>query len=1231
VGISQAAQKAARAASNAASLTPRQVLAAKMTPQSRALRLRQLQELLTGAGPEGMELRASIAAENRAAAQARAAAREAQAGPVLQEMRARQAGVGEDIPRPRPASPASPVPAAEPDIPGPYPVTMDRAREIFRKVQEEGQDSLAVEDLILIEDLQEGRAVLTNTVTADASPDLTATADATPLDGNLEQSAVEIGEGPDVPRQATNPNLRKGRTKRETKVERLRNLIDQYAGDGASQEAAKPQFVRGVQKSIDALTPEERADLIASYGDDRVARRRLNLIAEMAGDFRRDPNARAAQQVAEAADERAASGTPRSPRTSFMEGVGPGLPSIASRFNELPPSIRAEIVEKLSPEARAILAQDADGASVSPEAVDALMTPVNSGDDLVQELNTLIADPYHNVETADTLRSLVRELPADQRAAAIAAVRRRSAIEAELRNAVQQADPAPQAAASAGQPSLRRPGAMSPEVATNAAVEPPTWLDDELGAMRQAEAAQTQARNAPGMDMDKRLRLHYGDEAVDYLTQQQAAVEALPDSQQKTDALAQLKRVRTNAIRKLPLWLKGEDDMLGAFEPRVDPNAPGFQDTNVGQRRHYDDAVIAFAGGSRPRGAERLNRASDSLSPADRATLADEVVDEFGDDAAAMLPDSGEVSGADLRANNPGGGGRVRGGRLSNERLMGAGQYLFGGRNPLSYGMTAEQVADEILSKGPYQIGTADYDMAREGIVRNIEQFYGGESADDLSNAPAMTSQVSPGEERQFQPGLITTNRITTDSDGNPAYMSEADLPPPARQELIESQVETRVPGRANPWSGVEEYDQRRVEVVRARIAHDRAVRAVAKAENAKNYDPAAVQAARQAARQSADELGAAESAFAQVDSADASRPGLTYNDMANSVSLFEPSPGSLADDLPSTATPASAGVKRFDPKTGEWARSSLGGKPKQPKTVTATVVGSTTNSGQTLPPAGQLALPGPKPLPNQVNLNSSATELGEVSPVADPLATAATGSGGASSAKATRAYTPEEIEDAATEAYGMAYQTAKDEGMGNADAQAVARDAADKVRAEMQASGTLPPADGSTAAPKPEAATKTDPASAPKADGETLDPVADPQANGSSTKSEAADASTKPADDGPTKPAKDGDTPAKKSDSDPSGKDKTPPPKKGWFTWPRALVGAATAGGLIAANMGGRSANVMAGGPIPVPPGGGGVGMDDAAAEMDAIDRALERIRGSRRNDGMPTTQVIQNWTGWR
>jgi hypothetical protein len=81
--LQQASVDMARAADAAPPLTPKQILDTKMTPEARALRTRQLQELMNRLGPEGMALRAEIAAENRAAAQARAAAREVRTAPIL--------------------------------------------------------------------------------------------------------------------------------------------------------------------------------------------------------------------------------------------------------------------------------------------------------------------------------------------------------------------------------------------------------------------------------------------------------------------------------------------------------------------------------------------------------------------------------------------------------------------------------------------------------------------------------------------------------------------------------------------------------------------------------------------------------------------------------------------------------------------------------------------------------------------------------------------------------------------------------------------------------------------------------------------------------------------------------------------------------------------------------------------------------------------------------------------
>ena len=286
--------------------------------------------------------------------------------------------------------------------------------------------------------------------------------------------------------------------------------------------------------------------------------------------------------------------------------------------------------------------------------------------------------------------------------------------------------------------------------------------------------------------------------------------------------------------------------------------------------------------------------------------------------------------------------------------------------------------------------------------------------------------------------------------------------------------------------------------------------------------------------------------------------------------------------------------------------------------------------------------LPGPKPLASDVNLEASATDITDpatLPPVGEPTA-ATPGAAGtlppveAPAATGGRKMTRDEIEAEATRAEQEAYTQAVDEGMSPKKARAAANKRRKEVQKQLLAeSGTLPPVADPTPAAKPAA----DAAPAAKAGGETIDPIPDPAdkggkgSKGGRSKNAKPDASTKPDDVSPSKSAAGGDASAPKSDPDPDGKPapKTEP-KKSWFTMPRVLAGLAGAG-VIAANMGGGSSNVTAGGPITVPPGSGAGGMDDAEAEADAITRALERIRGSRRNDGAGTTQVLQNWTGWR
>jgi hypothetical protein len=73
-----------------------------------------------------------------------------------------------------------------------------------------------------------------------------------------------------------------------------------------------------------------------------------------------------------------------------------------------------------------------------------------------------------------------------------------------------------------------------------------------------------------------------------------------------------------------------------------------------------------------------------------------------------------------------------------------------------------------------------------------------------------------------------------------------------------------------------------------------------------------------------------------------------------------------------------------------------------------------------------------------------------------------------------------------------------------------------------------------------------------------------------------------------------------------------------------------ATGGAVFLSNLGGGGADAMVDGPrYPVPPGSEANPVA-SAEEVDAINKALARLRGARSSSG-GTTQVIQNWTGWR
>ena len=295
---------------------------------------------------------------------------------------------------------------------------------------------------------------------------------------------------------------------------------------------------------------------------------------------------------------------------------------------------------------------------------------------------------------------------------------------------------------------------------------------------------------------------------------------------------------------------------------------------------------------------------------------------------------------------------------------------------------------------------------------------------------------------------------------------------------------------------------------------------------------------------------------------------------------------------------------------------------------------------------------PGRKPLASDVNLASSATDISDPSDL-PPV--------GAATTAPSKSYSKAEIKEAADAARDEAIRQASDEGMSRSAAKKAGADAAAKVRKEMEAANaTVSKAPAATTAPAPAAASPSlapveataglPAASTTKVGGDidgsgSLPPVGkDSPAStagpgvGSATPStqepvvavEAATGTIDAAD--AAKKVDDAATSGPKKTSKKSGEGKPKPePNKPRSSLPRWLLGAGAVGGLVAlSNMGGSGTGAQASDvpPMPVPPGSDGASLG-ALSDESAIDRALARIRGSRMGVSVPTTQVIQNWTG--
>lgn len=692
---------------------------------------------------------------------------------IIARLRANRAAtaLGSDIPRPNPAAAAVPelrqaargydgarpaIPRPPVEVPALPAVPPDAVAALVRKVSQEGVDALTPDEAILFDDIVAGRVRVSEVdstaaareVLEEAAPvegDLPAATGSAEQVDNLESSAIDL----DTPTQQGNPNLRVGRKKKQSPAEIAANEVQQLTTD--SGEAISPRQIKRTLAKVNNLG---RDGVVAALGPD--GERRLARLEEMASDAARDPNAAAAASIATAADARTASGTPRSPRQPAMAGmepnafgVTPGLPGLIERFNALPDAVRAGVVRRLQANPNAASLFEAGGGvdSISPNRFAELLRPVNEVDELLQQ-----ADQFRAIgdnASADAALALAREASREVRTPALSAFTRRKAVEAALSEALPAADPSPQVMASPGQPALRRPGDLTPEFATDEAVTLPTQADDALASLRErmierenrapgGGTTQEQRMEAVGAKSARKLPIGLagrdrptplesrsrGERSIEGndirvlrpLLDAREKLAAATTADEQAAALAEVAAAEAEIERKYRR--KGRKEMS---DSRL--NKPGQQETL--------DELAVSAAGFRPRAESNLNRASDSLSASDRAALQDEAVRAFGEqDASDLMPEPGELD--DVSVLGEGGKrGRLGGGSAAS-RWMNAVDQLFAERgvNPLDleiYGGDPLAVADDVLSRQRiFKPGTANYDMAREQLAKEIALRYGG-------------------------------------------------------------------------------------------------------------------------------------------------------------------------------------------------------------------------------------------------------------------------------------------------------------------------------------------------------------------------------------------------------------------------------------------------------------------------------------------------------------------------
>jgi hypothetical protein len=1021
---------------------------------------------------------------------------------------------------------------------------------ILQKSSTDGWDSLSPDELIVVEDLQAGRARLANSV--ERAPenlgDLTEVS-GEPID-NLAASATIIEEAPSggggvanlTPKQAKGP----------TPAQKLASSVFQVTTD-SDLESLSPRTVKQLQKEVAKLsaTPQGRAELVTALGNADEAERRLAKLQRLSEEFATDPQAAAVQRIAETADERAASGAARAPRQSILDGVGPGLPSVVERFNSLPESVKADIVRRLDPVAQQVIESGGGVLTISPNAAADLVRPVNEVDGLLAQIDEGLRTTGETSEV-QAARDLVRGAPAEQRQSALAAFRRRQAIEASMRSAMAQSDPPPQVLASPGQPSLRRPGALTPEAAIEnvPASEIPGPFEDSLAAANERRARLEERSAGGGLTESERKEMSGIPEGGDlrkapmYLKGRDGRPSALEsrsrgsrsiesnDVRVLKDYTAALEKVNTATTPEETAEALAELHMAeSALErkyPRGRKAMPDSRLNTAGQAETYDDLVMAVAG-FRPKPGVNLNRASPSMTAAERGAQQAEAVRAFGeDDALELMPDAGEVDDVS-EFGGVGKKGRLGGRQQFSRRAFAIDELFsqaFGGQNPLELEQFAGdplRIADEILAKNRiFKPGTGNWDMAREKIAQAVEERF-----------------------RTQRTGL--TDAQASAEPSQPVSMSQNPADVPALQ------------GRENVAGAAPEKRPTR----------------------------------------------------------DFSMPAMAPGQTASPAAGYVPEQPDFSNDLDAAPVPKSrVGRRAAAAKTPEEAALEASAVELNDSAPIPEAGASTAGVADSKPIA---AAAGPQTLVDSKPIDS-------LSP-------------------AERKQRRDAIEAAASAAEQEEYTRAQSAGMGHKEALKSANAHRKEVQKQLlvesgfipaaDAAATVTPAAASVAPSSPIPAKPAGETAAGKPAGTPAGKPAGDAAAGKPDGKPAGEAATGTPDGKPArKPAGDsGESPPKgKPPEGDSKKGKTTPDAPPRNRLPYWLTGTALAtGGAVAlSNLGGGGADASVDGPrYPVPPGSEANPVA-SAEEVDAINKALARLRGARSSSG-GTTQVIQNWTGWR